>query len=91
MLNNLKELLQNSQLQAKIKAAADKATVIELLLIAGAEKGYSFTVESINNFLSETNTPSNELSENDLLGVSAGSRAAGTCVTWWNCRKGGCC
>jgi predicted ribosomally synthesized peptide with nif11-like leader len=82
MLNNLKELLQNSNLQEKIKAAADKATVIELLLIAGAEKGYSFTVESINNFLSETNTPSNELSENDLLGMSGGSFPTRHCRTW---------
>jgi hypothetical protein len=37
MLNNLKELLQNSQLQAKIKAAADQSTVIDLLLTAGTE------------------------------------------------------
>jgi hypothetical protein len=72
MLNNLKELLQNSQLQAKIKAAVDKATAIELLLTAGAEKGYTFTAESITSLLAEINATSNEISENDLLGMSGG-------------------
>jgi hypothetical protein len=72
MLNNLKELLQNSQLQAKIKAAADQAAVIELLLIAGAEKGNAFTINGITQLLGELNATSHELSEDDLLGVSGG-------------------
>jgi hypothetical protein len=79
MLNNLQDLLQNSQLQAKIKAATDKATIIELLLIASAEKGYGFTVESINKFLLELNPVSDELSENDLLNVIGAAGAAGSC------------
>jgi hypothetical protein len=72
MLNNLKELLQNSQLQAKIKAATDKATAIELLFTAGAEKGYTFTIDSITQLLAEINATSHELSEDDLLSVSGG-------------------
>jgi hypothetical protein len=72
MLNNLKELLQNSQLQAKIKAATDQSTVIDLLLTAGIEKGYAFTVEKIFQLLGELNDTLNELSEDDLLVVSGG-------------------
>jgi predicted ribosomally synthesized peptide with nif11-like leader len=72
MLHHLHGLLQNPQLQAKIKAAIDKATAVELLLIAGAEKGYTFTVENITQFFAEINNTSPELSENDLLGVSGG-------------------
>jgi hypothetical protein len=72
MLNNLKDLLQNSHLQAKIKAAADQSTVIDLLLTAGAEKGYAFTIEKILQLLGELNNTLNELSEDDLLGVSGG-------------------
>jgi hypothetical protein len=72
MLNNLKELLQNITLQEKIKAASNQATVVELLILAGAEKGYTFTVEAITKLLVGLNTTSFELSENDLLGVSGG-------------------
>jgi hypothetical protein len=72
MLNNLKELLQNAQLQAQIKAAANQAEVVKLLVVAGAEKGYSLTVDSVNQLLNELNTGSNELSEDELLGVSGG-------------------
>ncbi|MEP0919911.1 Nif11-like leader peptide family natural product precursor [Leptolyngbya sp. DQ-M1] len=72
MLNNLKELLQNAQLQAQIKAAANQGEVVKLLVIAGAEKGYSLTVDSVSQLLNELKAGSNELSEEELLGVSGG-------------------
>jgi hypothetical protein len=79
MLNNLQALLQNPQLQAKIKAAADKAAILELLLIASVEKGYGFTMESINDLLAELNPVSSELSEDELLNVSGALGAAASC------------
>jgi hypothetical protein len=72
MLNNLQDLLQSPQLQAKIKAATDKAAAIELLILTGAEQGYNFTAEKISVFLTEVNNVSHELSEDDLLVVSGG-------------------
>jgi predicted ribosomally synthesized peptide with nif11-like leader len=72
MLSNIKELLQNAQLQQQIKTAANQADAIKLLILAGAEKGYTFTAESVSQVLSELTSPSNELSEEELLGVSGG-------------------
>ncbi|WP_225895628.1 hypothetical protein [Dendronalium phyllosphericum] len=48
MLQQIKELLQNAQLQQKLTAAANEAEAIKLLAIAGAEKGYKFTVEGLS-------------------------------------------
>jgi hypothetical protein len=90
MLNNLQALLQNSQLQAKIKTATDKAAAVEILILAGAEKGYAFTVEAITQIFSEINNASHELSEDDLLGVNGGAQSIyltrGRCGSW----NGGC-
>ena len=72
MLSNIKELLQNAQLQQQIKTAANQAEAIKLLILAGAEKGYNFTAESVSQVLSELTSPSNELTEEELLGVSGG-------------------
>jgi predicted ribosomally synthesized peptide with nif11-like leader len=77
MLHQIKELLQNAQLQEQVKAAANQAEAIKVLAIASAEKGYNFTVEAITEMLAElTSVTSDELSEEELLGVSGG--AAGT-------------
>jgi predicted ribosomally synthesized peptide with nif11-like leader len=77
MLHQIKELLQNAQLQEQVKAAANQAEAIKVLAIASAEKGYNFTVEAISQMLAElTSVASDELSEEELLGVSGG--AAGT-------------
>jgi hypothetical protein len=88
MLNNLKELLENTHLQEKIKSAADQSTVIDLLLTAGAEKGYAFTAEKIFQLLGELNDTLNELSEDNLLIISGGLAPAtiGRCIP----THGGC-
>ncbi|MDZ8237171.1 MAG: Nif11-like leader peptide family natural product precursor [Nostoc sp. ChiQUE01a] len=73
MLHQIKELLQNVQLQQKLTAAANEAEAIKLLAIAGAEKGYKFTVEGLSQVLTElTSVEFGELSEEELLGVSGG-------------------
>ncbi|MDZ8106272.1 MAG: Nif11-like leader peptide family natural product precursor [Nostoc sp. DedQUE12a] len=73
MLQQIKELLQNAQLQQQVQAAANQAEAIKLLAIASAEKGYNFTVESMSQMLAElTFVDSNELSEEELLSVSGG-------------------
>ncbi|MBH8561769.1 Nif11-like leader peptide family RiPP precursor [Nostoc sp. CENA67] len=74
MLHQIKELLQNTQLQQQVKAATNQAEAIKLLAIASAEKGYNFTVEAISQILAElTFVDSYELSEEELLSVSGGA------------------
>ncbi|WP_445638211.1 Nif11-like leader peptide family natural product [Nostoc sp. DSM 114161] len=76
MLQQIKELLQNAQLQQQVQAAANQAEAIKLLAIASAEKGYNFTVESLSQMLAQlTYVDSNELSEEELLSVSGGMMA----------------
>ncbi|MBD2728092.1 Nif11-like leader peptide family natural product precursor [Nostoc sp. FACHB-892] len=76
MLHQIKELLQNTQLQQQIKAATNQAEAIKVLAIASTEKGYNFTVEAISQMLAElTFVDSNELSEEELLSVSGGMMA----------------
>ncbi|MEA5626765.1 Nif11-like leader peptide family natural product precursor [Nostoc sp. UHCC 0251] len=73
MLSQIQSLLQNSQLRENIQAAVTQTEAIKLLLIASAEKGYTFTVESIAQILSELNSAESvELTEEELLGVSGG-------------------
>ncbi|MFN6563869.1 MAG: Nif11-like leader peptide family RiPP precursor [Nostoc sp. ChiSLP01] len=72
MLHQIKELLQNAQLQQQVQAAANQAEAIKLLAIAGAEKGYNFTVESLSQMLAQLSADSYELSEEELLSVSGG-------------------
>ncbi|MEH2121558.1 Nif11-like leader peptide family natural product precursor [Nostoc sp.] len=76
MLQQIKELLQNAQLQQQVNAAANQAEAIKLLAIAGVEKGYNFTIESVSQVLTElTSVESGELSEEELLSVSGGMMA----------------
>ncbi|ACC83385.1 hypothetical protein [Nostoc punctiforme] len=74
MLHQIKELLQNAQLQQQVKTAANQAEAIKVLAIASADKGYNFTVEAISQMLAElTSVASDELSEEELLSVSGGA------------------
>jgi predicted ribosomally synthesized peptide with nif11-like leader len=75
MLQHIQDLLQNSELQQRIQAAASPAEAIKLLMVAGAEKGYNFTVEGMSQLLAELTMDSNELSEEELLAVSGGRMA----------------
>ncbi|MBH8561770.1 Nif11-like leader peptide family natural product precursor [Nostoc sp. CENA67] len=74
MLHQIKELLQNAQLQQQVKAATNQAEAIKVLAIASAEKGYNFTLEAISQMLTDLLcVESDELSEEELLGVSGGA------------------
>ncbi|MBW4576032.1 MAG: Nif11-like leader peptide family RiPP precursor [Aphanothece sp. CMT-3BRIN-NPC111] len=77
MLNQLKELLQDPELQQKVKAAANQEEAINLLTSAGAKKGHNFTTEEVSQALAElTSVKSNELGEEELLNVSGGRAGA---------------
>lgn len=52
MIQNIKELLQNAQLQQQVKEAANLAEAIKLITTAAVEKGYSFTQESVAQAIS---------------------------------------
>jgi predicted ribosomally synthesized peptide with nif11-like leader len=73
MLENIKALLQNTQLQQQVKAAANLGAASELITTAGAQKGYSFTQESVAQALGGLMLGKRELSEADLLSVAGGA------------------
>jgi hypothetical protein len=76
MIHNIKELLQNTQLQQQIKEATNFAEAIKLITTAGTQKGYSFTQESVAQVASGLMLEERELSESDLLAVAGGLRAS---------------
>jgi DNA-binding transcriptional regulator LsrR (DeoR family) len=71
MLQQIKELLTNTQLQQQIKEAATLAEAVQLIMAAGAEKGYNFAKESVSQFLAGQMLTT-ELTEQDLLAVAGG-------------------
>ncbi|AFY93304.1 hypothetical protein [Chamaesiphon minutus] len=77
MLENIKELLQNTQLQQQVKAATNLSTASELITTAAAQKGYFFTPESVAGAIGGLMLGDRELSEADLLSVAGG--AMGMC------------
>lgn len=85
MIQNIKELLQNAQLQQQVKAAANLAEAIKLITIAGAEKGYSFTQESVTQVVSGLILEEQELSEMDLQAVAGGYGCWNTYNSWFRC------
>ncbi|OUL35954.1 Nif11-like leader peptide family natural product precursor [Nostoc sp. 106C] len=76
MIQNIKELLQNTQLQQQIKEAANFAEAVKLITTAGAQKGYSFSQENIAQAASGLMLEEREISEADLLAVAGGLRAS---------------
>jgi hypothetical protein len=72
MMQDIKELLQDAQLQQQVKDAANLADVITLITTAGVQKGYSFTQESVAQVVNELMRGEQELSESDLLTVAGG-------------------
>jgi predicted ribosomally synthesized peptide with nif11-like leader len=73
MIQNIKELLQNAQLQQQVKEAANLEEAIKLITTAGAEKGYSFTQERVAQVISGLMLEEHELSEGELLAVAGGA------------------
>ena len=78
MIQNIKELLQNTQLQQQVKAAANLAEAIKLITTVGVEKGYSFTQESVAQAISGLMLEEHELSEAELQAVAGGRYCAET-------------
>ncbi|OUL21110.1 Nif11-like leader peptide family natural product precursor [Nostoc sp. RF31YmG] len=70
MIQNIKELLQNAQIQQQIKEAANLTEAIKLITTAGAQKGYSFTQESVAQVVSKLMLEGHELTESDLLSIA---------------------
>jgi predicted ribosomally synthesized peptide with nif11-like leader len=85
MIQNIKELLQNSQLQQQVKEASNLVEAIKLITTAGAEKGYSFTQESVTQVVSKLMLEEQELSEDDLLAVAGGRGCWNTYNSWFRC------
>ncbi|OUL21109.1 Nif11-like leader peptide family natural product precursor [Nostoc sp. RF31YmG] len=75
MIQNIKELLQNAQLQQQVKEASNLVEAIKLITNAGTKNGYSFTQESIAQVVSKLMLEERELSEADLLSVAGGKNS----------------
>ncbi|NKB17434.1 MAG: Nif11 family protein [Pseudanabaena sp. CRU_2_10] len=73
MIQNIKELLQNTQLQQQVKETTNLGEVIKLIANAARQRGYSFTQESLAQAIGGLMLEDRELTEADLLAVS-GSR-----------------
>lgn len=74
MIQNIKELLKNTQLQQQVKEAANLAEAIKLIATVGVQKGYSFTQENVAQVVNTLMLEEHELSEEDLLAVAGGLR-----------------
>ena len=74
MIQNIKELLQNAQLQQQVKEAANLEEALKLITAAAAEKGYSFTQESVAQAITGLMSEGQELSEAELQSVAGGLR-----------------
>lgn len=72
MIQNIKELLQNTQLQQQVKQAANLAEAIKLITTAGVEKSYLLTQESVAQVVSGLMLEEHTLLEDDLLAVAGG-------------------
>ena len=70
MIQHIKELLQNAQLQQQVKEATNLAEAIKVITTAGAQKGYSFTQESVAQMISKLMLEGHELTETDLLSIA---------------------
>lgn len=86
MIQHIKELLQNAQMQQQVKEATNVVEAIKLITIASTQKGYSFTQESIAQVVSELMLEERELSEADLLNVAGGLQS----FTTWESFFGHC-
>jgi predicted ribosomally synthesized peptide with nif11-like leader len=86
MIQNIKELLQNAQLQQQVKEATTLEEATKLITTAGTEKGYSFTRESVAQAIGELMLGEYELSEDEMLAVAGGLRCHGTCEAETNDR-----
>ncbi len=70
MIENIKELLQNTQVQQQVRAADNLAEAIKVITTAGAQKGYLLTQQRIAQVVSELMLEKQELLETDLLKVA---------------------
>jgi predicted ribosomally synthesized peptide with nif11-like leader len=82
MIQNIKELLQNTQLQQQVKASTNLAEAIKLITTAGVQKGYSFTQENVAQVVSSLMLGECELSEDDLLAVAGGAKCVDCCPVY---------
>jgi hypothetical protein len=78
MIENIRELLRNTQLQQQVKAAANVVEAITLITTAGVQQGYAFTQERIAQVLGGLMPEEQELSEAELQAVAGGIHCAGT-------------
>ena len=85
MIQNIKEMLQNAQLQQQVKAATNLGEAIKLIVSAGAEKGYSLAQESVAQAVSGLMLDEQELSEDDLLAVAGGLRSSSITGSIFSC------
>lgn len=80
MIQIIKELLLNAQLKQQVKEAANLIEAIQLITLAGVEKGYSLTQENVAQAISGLMLGEQELSEEDLQVVAGGLRCHDSCV-----------
>lgn len=71
-----RELLKDRALQERLKALNDTNSIVALVVEAGKEKGYSFTIEEVQEDMAEINMsrPQQELSDEQLEAIAGGTQ-----------------
>lgn len=72
MLDQIKELLTNSQVRAKVQSAKTRGEAVDAVVTAGAERGFSFDASRVAQAFAPR---ARQLSERELLMVSGGRMA----------------
>lgn len=84
---NLEQLRQEVEqvpaLQERLNQAQDNDSLIALVTEIGQEKGYSFTRQEVEEYISQINTSQEELSEEQLEAVAGGKALIR--VNGWKC------
>ena len=93
MQDKLNEVLKDKALLEKMSKTDDQNEVAQLVVDAGAKKGYSFTIAGVLAALGKYLVPqSSELSEADLQAVSGGMMGVDTGTAYGiGCKTNFCC
>jgi predicted ribosomally synthesized peptide with nif11-like leader len=72
MSNIIKNLLQDAQLRQKLQNVTNVAEAMQLIVVAGKQKGYAFTQKDLAEAIHQVQNPELELSDAALEAVAGG-------------------
>jgi predicted ribosomally synthesized peptide with nif11-like leader len=67
------EVAQDSALQQRLNQAKDNESVIAVITEIGQEKGYSFSRQEVEEYISDMNNSQQEISDEQLESIAGGA------------------